>query len=1042
MCRCTGYRPIIEAFESFSSCDKNEVPLNVIPDEIVQSMREVSSGIISINHKNKNIFARPTNIRETLKLMKNHPRYYLRQGGTGTYKKFMQVEYEALIDISGVAELKTTSIKEHYLVIGSGVTFTSLLKFLSNIGAEELSAASVLVELQSVVSSLASPQVRNIASLGGSLLWGHPASDLVPLLLAAEAELILRNTNGEDSQRTLEAVTRSGLKRGELLVSMRVPLSGRKVKFYKHARRNTADLAIANMGIGFVQNGSSLQDTRVYFGGIGIALEKCKQSGVIEATKLGMLLRDQENLNSLTLDSICSKIEQDFSSALADVSSFDKTAFRISLVAGFVLKFIDFILGNKESPEHSKDSLKFHQLYEKTPDDQEPLDPVTRPVPHVSSAEQCAGEALYVDDLPRYERELVLVPVQSSLACGTIKKIDPSKALGLPGVVDWIAAGDVPGRNLWGLGSPDEEIFPTESVNKYGQIIGLIAAHTKEAGTEGAKTVVVEFEELDPILTLGEAASQQSMFKEAVLRKDNRVKNKVVEPDTRYSVTGLVTLGGQEHYYWEPHSALVVPCKEKQEVLVHFGTQGVNGVQEQLAAVLAIPAHRITVKCRRMGGGFGGKERMEVALMAGVAAFKTGRPCRLVLTRDTDVAITGHRHETRAAYEVEHDGEGKMLRTKFNIDINAGNSVDLSEVWAGTLLRRIDGGYTLSNFEGQAAVCKTNLASNTAFRGFGSPEGALIIEDVIENIASKLSIDPALVREKNLTRQGDFPHHGTKPVNEDFLIRCWNECLEQSNYWEVRREVESFNRFNKYKKRGISINAMKFYPTIPAPFLNQASAYVRIYKDGSILLSHGGTEMGQGLHTKMIQVASKVLKVDMAKIHIVDSSTDVIANATTTGGSTGTDLNGFAVINACNKLMEKLEPLRRAFPDDPWEETVTKAYMGRTQLSAYGYYNTSPLDYDWDKDEGAIFNHFTFGVGCSMVEVDCLTGEHRVLRTDIVMDVGQSLNPAIDIGQIEGAWVQGYGYMTMEEMLHGNNGEILNRNLSTYKVENCQLVIS
>ena len=303
----------------------------------------------------------------TLDLMKKHPNYYLRQGGTGTYKKFEKVEYDALIDISAVLELKKTAIKDQYLVIGSGVTFTSLLKFLSNIGSEELSAASVLVELQRVVSSLASPQVRNIASLGGSLLWAHPASDLVPLLLAAEAELIIRNTKGEDSMRTLEAVTRSGLNRGELLVSVRVPLSGRKVKFYKHARRNTADLAIANMGIGFVQNGRRLEDVKVYVGGIGIAIENCKQSGVIEATQLGMLIADQENLSSLTVDSICSKIEQDFSSAFDDISSLDKTAFRISLAAGFVLKFIDFVLGNEVSPDVSKDPLKFHQLYEKTP---------------------------------------------------------------------------------------------------------------------------------------------------------------------------------------------------------------------------------------------------------------------------------------------------------------------------------------------------------------------------------------------------------------------------------------------------------------------------------------------------------------------------------------------------------------------------------------------------------------------------------------------------------------------------------------------------
>ena len=240
-------------------------------------------------------------------------------------------------------------------------------------------------------------------------------------------------------------------------------------------------------------------------------------------------------------------------------------------------------------------------------------------------------------------------------------------------------------------------------------------------------------------------------------------------------------------------------------------------------------------------------------------------------------------------------------------------------------------------------------------------------------------MDPAEVRGKNLTKQGDYPHYGTAVVNENFLNECWKECMEQSEYKKILAEVEAFNNKNKYKKQGIAIIPMKFAPTMPVPFLNQASAYVRIYLDGSILLSHGGVEMGQGLNTKMIQVASKVLGVDMAKIHIVDTSTDTIVNATATVSSTGTDLNGKAVINACTKIAEILDPLRKAFPEDTWEQTVQKAYFTRTQLSAYGFYNTSPLDYDWEKDTGSMFHYFTYGVGCSLVEVDCLTGAHQVL---------------------------------------------------------------
>merc|ERR1712106_1091486 len=474
------------------------------------------------------------------------------------------------------------------------------------------------------------------------------------------------------------------------------------------------------------------------------------------------------------------------------------------------------------------------------------------------------------------------------------------------------------------------------------------------------------------------------------------------------------------------------------EMTVHFTTQEPCNVQTQVSAVLNVPQHKIIVKCKRAGGAFGGKERCFVALMAAVAAHAMRKPCRLILTREVDVDTTGHRHETRTSYKIKYASDGLITSSEFEFDVNAGSSTDLSLAWVDILMRRIDGGYTLSNFEGRGVAWKTNLMSNTAFRGFGSPEGALIIEDAIDNIAYTLGMDPAFVREKNLTRKGDLLHHGTLPVNEDFLIDCWKECLEQSKYWKTKEAIDNFNQSNKVKKRGIAIVPMKFFPTIPFKTLNQAGAFIRVYVDGSILLSHGGAEMGQGLHTKMVQVAARVLGVEMIKIHITDTSSETVPNATPTGGSSGTDLNGHAVINACKQIVNEIEPYRNKFPEDSWEQTIAKAYENRTQLAAFGFYNSSPLDYDFDTNEGSMGNYFTFGVGCSVVEVDCLTGDHKVLKTDIVMDVGKSLNPAIDIGQIEGAFVQGYGYMTMEEMIHNKKGEVINKNLSTYKIPTLQ----
>ena len=695
LCRCTGYRPIIEAFSAFTTGTDLEQGGPSISPPVLQGMKDLSRERFQLETSGV-IWVKPLEVEEVYELMKKYPSYQIRQGGTGSYKKFTKLEAEVIIDISGVEELKEMRETGEFLTVGAGVTFTNLKRNLSTILTS--SPSNILQELLRVISVLASPQVRNLASLGGSLLWAHPASDVIPLLAVAGAKVVLGTGGGRLTQEISveQLLARGGLERGELLVSVKIPTTTeRRVKFYKHARRKTGDLAVANMAVGYSSPAGragqqQLADLRIVVGGLGLAVEQCPQGRPAGRAKhLESLLTGTGNLDGITPGTICSAVEKDLLGNRKS-SQIEKMGFRVSLVTGFVLKFLATISSSSDGVESDREArpILAHSVYEKTPADQPALDPVTRPVPHISSAEQCSGEAVYVDDLPVFERELQLFPVQSSLSHARIQRVDVSQALALPGVVAWISHSDIPGCKLWSLAPlPDEELFPTETVQYVGQIIGLIAAESSSAGLAGVKAVRVEYSDpLPPILTVAAADLNNSLFGEKLrARKDVREKNHCSVSARGETVRGLVRLGGQEHYYLEPHTALAVPGGEKGEITLYFSTQLPSVVQTGLASVLGLPQSRITVKCKRAGGAFGGKERFFVALMAGLAAQVLQRPARLVLTREADNDTTGHRHETKAGYEVEHDEQGKILSAKFEFDVNAGMSVSNSDAWVATL---------------------------------------------------------------------------------------------------------------------------------------------------------------------------------------------------------------------------------------------------------------------------------------------------------------------------------------------------------------------
>nr|XP_048699342.1 xanthine dehydrogenase/oxidase isoform X4 [Caretta caretta] len=530
-----------------------------------------------------------------------------------------------------------------------------------------------------------------------------------------------------------------------------------------------------------------------------------------------------------------------------------------------------------------------------------------------------------------------------------------------------------------------------------------------------------------------EAIEKQSFYKSPKKIEKGDVQNGFEESD--HVVEGEMYIGGQEHFYLETHCTIAVPKGEDGEMELFVSTQNPMKTQECVASALGVPANRILVRVKRLGGGFGGKESRNILLSTAVAvaAFKTGHPVRCMLDRDEDMLITGGRHPFLGRYKVGFMKNGKINSLEVSYYSNGGNSEDLSLAVMDRALFHMDNSYNIPNIKGVGTVCKTNLSSNTAFRGFGGPQGMMVVECWMSDVILTCGLPAEQVRKLNLYNEGDLTHFNQK-LEEFTLRRCWEECLVNSKYEARRKLIDEFNRQNRWKKRGIAIIPTKFGISFTLSFLNQAGALVHVYTDGSVLLTHGGTEMGQGLHTKMIQVASRTLGIPTTSIHLSETSTNTVPNTSATAASVSTDLNGMAVLRACETILERLKPFKRSNPKGSWKDWVGAAYIKCVSLSATGFYRIPDLWYDYEKNEGNPFNYFSYGVACSEVEIDCLTGDHKNLRTDIVMDVGTSLNPAIDIGQIEGGFIQGLGLFTLEELRYSPEGDLYTRGPGMYKI--------
>ena len=676
---------------------------------------------------------------------------------------------------------------------------------------------------------------------------------------------------------------------------------------------------------------------------------------------------------------------------------------------------------------------------------------------HDSAHKHVTGEADYIDDMALPEGALHMAAGLSDRAHADILEMDLSEVEKTPGVVAVLTHEDIPGKNDIGANHRGDEPLLAESrVEFHGQLIFVVVAETREIARAAARKAKITYSDLPHAVDILDARRMgyPLVTEPLTLRRGDAAGALETAPRR---LKGAMRIGGQEHFYLESHIALAIPG-EDDDVTVWSSTQHPSEVQHLVASILRIPVHAVTVNTRRMGGGFGGKETQgsQFAALAALAAKKLRRAVKFRPDRDEDMVMTGKRHDFLAEYEVGFDDSGRILAVKANYAARAGFSSDLSGPVTDRALFHADNAYYYPDVLLTSEPIKTNTVSNTAFRGFGGPQGLLGAERMIEEIAYELGVDPLEIRKRNFYAvEGNercvTPYHQT--VEDNVIHRIVGELEESADYQARRREIIEFNRTSRVIRRGIALTPVKFGISFTFTPFNQAGALVHIYQDGSIHLNHGGTEMGQGLYTKVAQVLADAFQVDINRIKITATTTGKVPNTSATAASSGSDLNGMAAYDAARQIKERLvtfaaekwgvpeteviflpNRVRVGAEEIPFDSFVKQAYLARVHLSAAGFYKTPKIHWDRAKGQGRPFLYYAYGAACSEVSIDTLTGEYQIERADILHDVGKSLNPAIDKGQVEGAFVQGVGWLTTEELWWDDKGRLRTHAPSTYKI--------
>ena len=683
----------------------------------------------------------------------------------------------------------------------------------------------------------------------------------------------------------------------------------------------------------------------------------------------------------------------------------------------------------------------------------QPKDPIIgRSIAHDSAHMHVQGSAAYIDDMNVPEGTLHVAFALSNVAHGKITSIDIKIAEKAQGVHSVLLAKDIKHLNIGPL-IHDEPILAKDEVVFYGQAIAAVLADSHENARKAAALIEFQITELDSIVTVEQAMAKKSFLDEPLVVNTGDADKAITKAKNK--LNGRITIGGQEHYYLEGQVALAIPT-EDNEMIVHSSTQNPSEVQHLVAHVLGTSHNAIEVVTRRMGGGFGGKETdsSQLACVCALFAQLCCLPVKARLSRRDDILMTGKRHDFVADYDVGYSDDGKIQGIKIDLAARCGYSLDLSKAIVSRALFHADNAYYIPNATFRGFLCKTNTASNTAFRGFGGPQGMLAIENIIEEIASNLGVDALTIRKINFYQKNTNNVTPYDQVVEDNIINeLTSELVEDSNYLTRREKVSKFNKQNKYLKKGIALSPVKFGISFTTPLLNQAGALVNVYKDGSIYINHGGTEMGQGLFIKVAQVVANEFGVEIERVKVSATSTAKVPNTSPTAASSGSDLNGMAAREACLRIKQNMSEFalehfdlsigELKFQDScvllgkkkiTFDDFVSLSYLNRVELFSNGFYKTPKIYFDANKQKGRPFYYYSYGACVSEVLVDCLTGEYKLLAVDILHDVGASLNPAIDMGQIVGGYIQGMGWLCSEELKWNDSGVLLTTGASTYKI--------
>ncbi|MBD8472790.1 xanthine dehydrogenase molybdopterin binding subunit [Pseudomonas sp. CFBP 8770] len=678
---------------------------------------------------------------------------------------------------------------------------------------------------------------------------------------------------------------------------------------------------------------------------------------------------------------------------------------------------------------------------------------VGRGVKHDSADKHVSGEAVYIDDRLEFPNQLHVYARLSDRAHARIVRIDTSACYTIPGVRLAITHEDIPGLKDIGPLLPGDPLLAIDKVEFVGQPVLAVAARDLDSARRGAMAAVIEYEDLPPVLDVVEALRQKHFVLDS--HTHQRGDSATALASATHRLQGSLHIGGQEHFYLETQISSVMPT-EDGGMIVYCSTQNPTEVQKLVAEVLGVSMSQVVVDMRRMGGGFGGKETQAAspACLCAVVAHLTGQPTKMRLPRVEDMHMTGKRHPFYIEYDVGFDDSGRLHGINLDLAGNCGYSPDLSASIVDRAMFHADNAYYLGDATINGHRCKTHTASNTAYRGFGGPQGMVAIEEVMDRIARHLALDPLAVRKANYYGKTERNvTHYYQTVEHNLLEEITAELEASCDYGQRREAIRAFNADSPVLKKGLALTPVKFGISFTASFLNQAGALIHIYTDGSIHLNHGGTEMGQGLNVKVAQVVAEVFQVDIARIQITATNTDKVPNTSPTAASSGADLNGKAAQNAALILKQRLVEFAarhyRVSEEDvafsnghvrvrdqllTFQSLVQQAWMGQVSLSSTGYYKTPKIHYDRSLARGRPFYYFAYGAACCEVLIDTLTGEYKLLRTDILHDVGASLNPAIDLGQVEGGFLQGVGWLTCEELVWSDQGKLLTSGPASYKI--------